>query len=67
MVGWPKHRISLKPIAVVARAATTAAQVVPVGRGGGKNPFKQDTWNLTEQMKIAKSDPQLAARLKAAA
>jgi len=38
------------------------------GRGfGGKNPFKRDTWNLTEQMKIAKSDPQLAARLKAAA
>jgi hypothetical protein len=38
------------------------------GRGfGGKNPFKEDTWNLTEQMKIAKSDPQLAARLKAAA
>jgi hypothetical protein len=38
------------------------------GRGfGGKNPFKRDAWNLTEQMKIAKSDPQLAARLKAAA
>ena len=38
------------------------------GRGfGGKNPFKQETWNLTEQMKIAKSDPPLAARLKAAA
>jgi hypothetical protein len=38
------------------------------GRGfGGKNPFKRDTWNLTEQMKIAKTDPQLAARLKAAA
>ena len=34
---------------------------------GGKNPFKQETWNLTEQMKIAKSDPPLAARLKAAA
>jgi hypothetical protein len=38
------------------------------GRGfGGKNPFKRETWNLTEQMKLAKSDPQLAARLKAAA
>jgi hypothetical protein len=38
------------------------------GRGfGGKNPFKRETWNLTEQMKIAKSDPQLAARLNAAA
>jgi hypothetical protein len=32
-----------------------------------KNPFRRDTWNLTEQMKLQKSDPQLAARLKAAA
>jgi hypothetical protein len=32
-----------------------------------KNPFRKDTWNLTEQMKLQKSDPQLAARLKAAA
>ncbi|MBI1178315.1 hypothetical protein GC207_12840 [bacterium] len=36
-------------------------------RGIGKNPFRKETWNLTEQMKIAKHDPQLAARLKAAA
>jgi hypothetical protein len=32
-----------------------------------KNPFRKETWNLTEQMKLAKTDPQLAARLKAAA
>ena len=31
-----------------------------------KNPFRRDTWNLTEQMKLQKTDPQLAARLKAA-
>jgi hypothetical protein len=31
-----------------------------------KNPFRKETWNLTEQMKLQKSDPQLAARLKAA-
>ena len=41
------------------------------GAGGGnrtvKNPFRKDTWNVTEQMKLQKSDPQLAARLKAAA
>jgi hypothetical protein len=45
------------------------------GNGGGaaagsnrsvKNPFRKDTWNLTEQMKLQKSDPGLAARLKAA-
>ena len=33
----------------------------------GRNPFKREHWNLTEQMKLQKTDPQLAARLKAAA
>ena len=42
------------------------------GSGGAgnrsvKNPFRKESWNLTEQMKIQKSDPQLAARLKASA
>jgi hypothetical protein len=46
------------------------------GNGGGaaagsqrsvKNPFRKETWNLTEQMKLQKSDPALAARLRAAA
>jgi hypothetical protein len=32
-----------------------------------KNPFKKETRNLTEQMRLLKSDPNLAARLKAAA
>jgi hypothetical protein len=32
-----------------------------------KNPFLKETFNLTEQMKIQKNDPALAARLKAAA
>ena len=39
------------------------------GAGGNrsvKNPFRKETWNLTEQMKLQKTDPQLAARLKAA-
>ena len=31
------------------------------------NPFRKDTWNVTEQMRLIKSDPQMAARLKAAA
>ena len=44
----------------------------PAGGGTGsqrsvKNPFRKETWNLTEQMKLQKTDPQLAARLKAAA
>jgi hypothetical protein len=46
------------------------------GSGGGasarahrsvRNPFRKETWNLTEQMRLQKSDPGLAARLKAAA
>ena len=45
-----------------------------VGNGSGgagnrsvKNPFTKANWNLTEQMKLQKTDPQLAARLKASA
>ncbi len=34
---------------------------------GQRNPFRKETWNLTEQMQLQKTDPQLAARLKAAA
>ena len=38
------------------------------GSGGAanhaaKNPFRKESWNLTEQMKLLKSDPALAARL----
>lgn len=36
-------------------------------RANAKNPFRKETWNLTEQMKLQKSDPALAARLKALA
>jgi hypothetical protein len=43
----------------------------PSGSGGagaaGRNPFKRESWNLTEQMRLRKTDPQTAARLKAAA
>lgn len=38
-----------------------------VGNRSVRNPFRKESWNLTEQMKLMKSDPQLAARLKAAA
>ena len=44
-------------------AASNSARTQP----SVKNPFKRETWNLTEQMKLQKTDPQLAARLKAAA
>ena len=32
-----------------------------------KNPFRKETWNLTEQMKLQKTDQKLADRLRAAA
>jgi hypothetical protein len=33
----------------------------------GRNPWKQETWNLTEQSKLARTNPTLAAQLKKAA
>src|SRR5436190_1377232 len=38
-----------------------------VGNRSVKNPFRKESWNLTEQMKLQKTDPQMAQRLKAAA
>jgi len=37
------------------------------GAGGvrvGKNPFAKDSWNLTEQMRLMKTEPATAARLR---
>ena len=47
-------------------ASTGAGGAAGSGRSA-KNPFRKETWNLTEQMKLQKADPALAARLKAAA
>jgi hypothetical protein len=32
-----------------------------------KNPFRKESWNLTEQMRLQRTDPGLAARLRASA
>ena len=48
-------------------AASNSAGGAAGNKHSAKNPFRKDTWNLTEQMKLQKSDPGLAARLKAAA
>lgn len=38
------------------------------GAGNGvKNPWKKESWNLTEQMKLQRNDPKQAQQLKAAA
>jgi hypothetical protein len=68
---WVDALVSDAPHLFEANAGSGAA-----GSGGGaagasaratRNPYRKETFNLTEQMKIQKSDPQLAARLKAAA
>jgi hypothetical protein len=66
---WVDALVSDAPHLFEANAGSGAA-----GSGGGaagnrsvKNPFRKESFNLTEQMKLQKTDPQLAARLKAAA
>jgi hypothetical protein len=48
-------------------AAGNGSGGVGSGNRSVRNPFRKESWNLTEQMKLQKTDPQLAARLKAAA
>jgi hypothetical protein len=68
---WVDAQVSDAPHLFESNAGGGAASNGSGGAGGGnkavRNPFRKETWNLTEQMKLMKSDPQLAARLKAAA
>jgi len=68
---WVEALVGDAPHLFEANAGGGAAGNTPGGgasaRGSVKNPFRKETWNLTEQMKLQKTDPQLAARLKAAA
>ena len=66
---WVDALVSDAPHLFEANAGGGAAGSGSGGAGNRsvKNPFRKESWNLTEQMKIQKSDPQLAARLKAAA
>ena len=68
---WMDTQVSDAPHLFEANAGGGAASN---GAGGAaasartpKNPVRQESWNLTEQMKLQKSDPGLAARLKASA
>jgi hypothetical protein len=68
---WVDAQVSDAPHLFESNAGGGAAGN-PAGGGTGssrsvKNPYRKETWNLTEQMKLQKTDPQLAARLKAAA
>ena len=66
---WLDALVSDAPHLFESNAGGGAAGNASGGSGNrsGKNPFRKETWNLTEQMKLQKSDPQLAARLKASA
>jgi hypothetical protein len=66
---WVDALVSDAPHLFEANAGGGAAGSGSGGAGNRsvKNPFRKESWNLTEQMKIQKSDPQLAARLKASA
>ena len=66
---WVEALVSSAPHLFEANAGGGA-----VGSGGGaagnrsvKNPFRKDTFNLTEILKLKTNDPQMAARLEALA
>jgi hypothetical protein len=66
---WVDALVSDAPHLFEANAGGGAAGSGSGGAGNRsvKNPFRKESFNFTEQMKLQKSDPQLAARLKAAA
>jgi len=66
---WVDALVSDAPHLFEANAGSGAAGSGPggVGNRSVKNPFRKETFNFTEQMKLQKTDPALAARLKAAA
>jgi len=68
---WVDAQVTDAPHLFESNAGGGAASTGAGGAAGSqrsvKNPFRKDSWNLTEQMKLQKTDPALAARLKAAA
>jgi hypothetical protein len=66
---WIDMQVSEAPHLFESNAGGGAAGNGSGGAGNrsARNPFRKESWNLTEQMKLQKSDPALAARLKAAA
>ena len=65
---WVDALVSDAPHLFEANAGGGAAGSGSRGAGSGVvNPFRKESWNLTEQVKLLKNDPGLAARLKASA
>ena len=66
---WVDAQVSEAPHLFESNAGSGAASNGSggVGNKSVKNPFRKESWNLTEQMRLQKTDPGLAARLRAAA
>jgi hypothetical protein len=67
---WVDQQVAEAPHLFESNAGGGAAGNGSGGAGNNRsvrNPFRKETWNLTEQMKLQKTDPQLAARLRASA
>ena len=65
---WVDALVSDAPHLFEANAGGGAAGSGSRGAGGGVvNPFRKETWNLTELVKLQMRDPGLAARLQASA
>jgi hypothetical protein len=67
---WVDLQVGDAPHLFESNAGGGAASNGSGGVGGNRsarNPFRKETWNLTEQMRLLKSNPGLAAHLKASA
>jgi hypothetical protein len=66
---WVEQQVADAPHLFESNAGSGAASNGSggVGNRSAKNPFRKETWNLTEQMRVQRTDPGLAARLRAAA
>ena len=66
---WLDTQVSEAPHLFESNAGGGAAGNGSGGAGNRAvtNPFRKESFNLTEQMKLQRTDPQLAARLKATA
>ena len=64
---WAENLVADAPHLFESNAGSGAAGC---GSGsvndGGKNPWRKQSWNLTEQMRIQRADPRRAEQLKAA-
>ncbi|MDB6056235.1 MAG: hypothetical protein JWO95_79 [Verrucomicrobiales bacterium] len=66
---WLEAQLSEAPHLFESNAGGGAASNSSGGSGNRsvKNPFRRDSWNLTEQMRLQRNDPNRAQQLKASA